>query len=296
MTQEALANLSNETLLKEIKATAQKLTSFEVSLLLYLNEVRRRKLYLEMGYYSLAAFAKKELSLTEDQCWKRSQAACIIRRWPEFLELLKDGKTEVSHLSLISGSLSEATKNTLLEFIPGKTKQEILSFLKRLNRDGSVQEVPSTTTLTLEVDDEFISLLNQAVTLKMKGKEKVKHEELLKEAMQIWLEKKDPARKNLCRSRAVEDKVEDKNENSHNKSEPNKLENKSCSGAGVEINNASKVTITAPAPEQASTRYISANIRREVFKRDQYRCTYVSVEGYRCEATLKLKATLRWAQ
>jgi len=43
------------------------------------------------------------------------------------------------------------------------------------------------------------------------------------------------------------------------------------------------------APAQPGSRYVPAEVRRQVWERDQGRCTFVSDDGRRCEATHRLQ-------
>jgi len=160
-----------------------------------LKEVRKRKMALEMGYSNLLEFCVGELGLTRDQALKRSQAAATVAKEPVFLDMLKKDETSVSSLSLIAPKLTEKTQEEIRAFVPCKTKREVEAFVSTLNRDGTREDRPQTIKVVLDVEPEVLEKLHRARKLLKKNKAHVSNEDILKEALDLLLDKKDPVRK-----------------------------------------------------------------------------------------------------
>src|SRR5262249_9485874 len=63
-----------------------------VEFLLYLAELDRRKLYLELGFSSTFAFLTDHLGLTRSSAFRRTTAARLVARFPVVAEYLDDGR------------------------------------------------------------------------------------------------------------------------------------------------------------------------------------------------------------
>ena len=94
MTHQSLTRLSDKRLL----ARLDKLTSVEhrvtVSVLLHLNEVDRRKLYLKLGFGSLFEYCTESLRYSSTTAGRRILSALLRRRYPKALTGLNDFMTE----------------------------------------------------------------------------------------------------------------------------------------------------------------------------------------------------------
>jgi 5-methylcytosine-specific restriction endonuclease McrA len=217
------------------------------------------------GYYSLGNYCEKYLGLSADAAWKRSQAVNLIEAHPDFFKLLKEGKTSVTHLSMISPKISTACKDTLISVLPGQSKRDLKDLLYRVGPDGVIAPGAKRkpVLLSLECSEEMQADLKKAQFQMSKGKNKLlSKEEVIHLALKEWIRRHDPLEKADRAKKRQEKKAASKTQ-------------ANCAGA----NGKSSET------KQRKSRYIPASVRHEIFLRDGGRCTHVGADGRRCEAT-----------
>jgi hypothetical protein len=92
-------NISDQELLKatHLAVAKERAALFEVAR--YLIEVEGRKLYA-LNYSSMFEFATRELKLSEGQAQRRIDCARLMRELPSIEGTLKDGKLNLSHISI----------------------------------------------------------------------------------------------------------------------------------------------------------------------------------------------------
>ena len=296
--------LNDQQLVQKIKfliSEEHKNISAQIALL---KEVRQRKLALAMGYPNLLEFCVSELGLTRDQSWKRSQAAGAVAKEPELLNLLKSGKTSVSTLALISPKLTEKTADEIKKFIPERSKREVEAFVSNLNRDGTRAPKPETVKVILEVDLATLTKLDQARRLLKQNRTSVSREDVLAAALEVLLDKKDPARKALRaeRRQLKKNEVQTAMGQRQVKVETTKQEVQTATGqqqqVKVEIEKLEVQTASEQQQQQEKEehkkmrvlkRYIPAKIRHSVLARTDRRCQFVSREGRHCQETRVLQ-------
>ena len=201
--------LNNQELMEKLTFLVSEEKKNIAAQIVLLKEVRKRKMALEMGYTNLLEFCVGELGLTRDQALKRSQAAATVEKEPVFLDMLKKGEISVSSLSLIAPKLTEKTQEEIRAFVPGKTKREVEAFVSTLNRDGTREDRPQTIKVVLDLEPEVLEKLHRARKLLKKNKAHVSNEDILTEALELLLDKKDPVRK---AERAVKRKTHQKSD------------------------------------------------------------------------------------
>ena len=88
---------------------------------------------------SIEAFAV-HIGLTPSKFFKRLAAGRIMERFSELREMFERKETQISHIAMIAGRITEANSRVLIEGIRGKTKREIEAFLPSVGCDGGVSE------------------------------------------------------------------------------------------------------------------------------------------------------------
>lgn len=252
--------LNNKSLIEKLIFLVSEEKKNVAAQIVLLKEVRKRKMALEMGYPNLVEFCVGELGLTRDQAWKRSQVAGVIEREPVFLEQLRKGQTSVSSLAVMAPKLSERTSEALREFVPGKSKREVEAFVSNLNRDGSRSDKKRTVRIVLDLEPEVLEKLERARKILKANRSELSYEEILAEAVDLLLDKKDPERK----AERAELRVKKRGE-------------KIATAPGQEIRTAER-----------RVRYVPASVRHSVFKEGKGRCTFKSPDGRQCSETAGL--------
>jgi hypothetical protein len=92
----SVAHLSNEVLLRNVSVLMAQDRANLATLLVYLAEVDARRLYAPAGYDSMFAWCVAEHSMSEDEAYKRIQAARAIRRFPSIYEVVSDGRLHLT--------------------------------------------------------------------------------------------------------------------------------------------------------------------------------------------------------
>jgi hypothetical protein len=265
--------LNNKELISKLQSLVAEEKKNVAAQIVILKEVRQRKLALEMGYPNLLEFCAVELGLTRDQAWKRSQAAGVVEREPVFLDLLKKGETSVSTLAVMAPKLSDKTSVSLREFVPGKSKREVEAFVSNLNRDGSRSEGKQTVRISMDLEPEVVAKLERARKILKANRSELSYEDILSEALELLLDKKDPERK-AARANARRQKTA-----------PVQVKLKGVQGSKIEQR--ATHSISGPAVNKR-TRYIPAAVRHQVYKKADGRCCYTSPGGLRCAETAGL--------
>ena len=94
-------------------------------LLLYLGEVDARKLYREQACASMFAYCVEELHMSESEAYLRIQAARLGRQYPLLVQLLAQGKLNLTAIKLLGPQLTADNHVQLLARASGKGKREI---------------------------------------------------------------------------------------------------------------------------------------------------------------------------
>ena len=126
----SLNNLTDQSLLNNVKDLKQFENKTIADLVLYLSEVDARKLYRDIGFSSLFSYCTTliddgGLGYSEGSAYRRIQAARSLKDNPEIYELLRDGKLSLCAVAEISKVIKPENKTELLELSQGKPKAEV---------------------------------------------------------------------------------------------------------------------------------------------------------------------------
>ena len=91
----------------------------------YLEIVDREQWFLEEGYSSLYRFCTEELGLSKNCALKRIAACRLVRRFPELLGLVEEGKLHLSAIVMLSPHVTEDNHAELFALAQGKTEEKL---------------------------------------------------------------------------------------------------------------------------------------------------------------------------
>lgn len=115
---------------KELVEGLEKLVSREREslnwIVLHLAEIDKRKLYAELGYSSLYAYATSALGYSESAACRRIKAARAILAVPEAYEHMEAGRLSVHMLDAVSEAICGKFGTEIVPLICGKSKDEAL--------------------------------------------------------------------------------------------------------------------------------------------------------------------------
>lgn len=225
-------HLQKDLLLEGLKRHLSGERYSQAMFLAHLAEVDERKIYAELGYTSLFVYCTEELKLSEGSTCRRIQAARTSRSYPILFEYLEDGKIHLEAISLISPLLTQENHQNLIKKACHKTKREVEYLIASLTPKPDLPEVirklpskqeeaPASTFAgeCCEIEDiqvqpprpEILKPLSQErYKIQLTGSERFKNklerakeilrhqfpegrlEDILEEALDLLLEKKDP--------------------------------------------------------------------------------------------------------
>src|SRR4051812_28713743 len=121
------------TIEQQLKALLGQERDSLVEFLVLLGEFDASRMYLECGYASLWDFVRRGLGQSEAMTHYRVIAARALRRFPQALELLRDGRLCMTTLASLSSVLTDENCDAVLDEATGKTKNEILRLKARFD-------------------------------------------------------------------------------------------------------------------------------------------------------------------
>jgi len=146
------SHLSDTELLTETPRLARCERGATAILIAHLAEVEARKLYLAAGFDSMFAYCIEVLRLSEHEAFSRIEAARAARRIPRLLDMLSEGSLNLTTLRLLAPRLTEQNREELLAEAGGKRKSQVQELLARHaprpDVGESIRKLPAPRTAT----------------------------------------------------------------------------------------------------------------------------------------------------
>jgi 5-methylcytosine-specific restriction endonuclease McrA len=257
--QTSIQHLSNEQLTAELARACRNERRSTISVLRLLAEVDRRRLYARLGYFSLYEYCTEELHYSENEAYLRIGVARAGRRFPVLLDMIERGELHLTGASRCAPQLTEENHRELLAAVVHKSKREIEEILAcwfpqpdiedsidpASDRRQSVDPLAEGRyAVSFTATDRCCELLERAKQLSSHRRPRPGFGELIEEALEAYVTKLEKQKF----------KTTDR---------PREQE---------------------PAVESEDPRYVPARVKREVYQRDEGRCTFVGSDGRRCRA------------
>jgi hypothetical protein len=141
--------LSDEALTAELARLVGCERGTTAAVIAHLAEFAARGLHLAAGYPSLFAYCTEALRLSEHEAYNRMEAARLAVRFPEILDLVKDGALNLTAVRLLAPHLTEGNKERLLPEASYKSKREveevIVRYAPRQDVTASVRKLSTGT-------------------------------------------------------------------------------------------------------------------------------------------------------
>ncbi len=240
---------SDHELLANVRTLLGSHREITANLVLCLAEIEERRLHLLAGFPSMFEYCTRHLGMSEGEAFRRILAARLGRRFPAAYGLLASGAVHLSALELLREHLTEENHEELLGAASHKNKREIEMMLAaRFPRPDAPSRIRAARVEPLSLERFRIEL---TVT-----REVVDKLELCRDLLRHSNPSGDIA---VIIERALDLLVAD-------------LQAKRLAHA------------KRPGADRTGVHEISRATRRQVFRRDGLRCTYVSPDGHRCDA------------
>jgi 5-methylcytosine-specific restriction endonuclease McrA len=91
----------------------------------FINDLQRRKSFLEMGYSSVFDYCVRKLGYSRSGAGRRIQAARCAHRYPEIFAILRTGELKVGVAALIEPILTDDNKDEILRRIRGANHRDV---------------------------------------------------------------------------------------------------------------------------------------------------------------------------
>jgi len=253
-----------------------------------LSVMHNERSFVTAGYPSLFVFCVQALGYSEGAAWRRSAAAKALSVSPELYQQLRDGQITLYAAAELSKVVTAKNSKEIINLASGCSKQEVKELVadfsaprtkakqtERVRVNRVIQDISppleltspekckaqkKSYTVTLELDEAEMELINQAQVVLSTAKVK---DTLLKSASRV------------VQHRQRLERVREKR--------ANKTEKKPCASP------VRKLQLSSPDRTKRPSRYIPADVRHAVERRDGGRCSYVSPDGTRCCETRNLE-------
>ena len=117
--------LSNAELTQHLCSLVTKEQMIKLESVLSLIEVKKRKLYAELGFSSLFTFCVEYLGLTEGATHRRVTAAKVLERFPQIVPVVARREVSITALSKVEKILNDEHVDEILTHIKGKSIREV---------------------------------------------------------------------------------------------------------------------------------------------------------------------------
>jgi hypothetical protein len=277
----SLTHVSDAVLLGDLAALVARDRLTTAELLSHIAEVDARRLYVPAGYSSMHAYCVEELRLSEDASFRRIRAARAARSFPVLFEALAEGKLHLAAVSLLATHLTGENVEELIEAAAHRRKSEIEEYLAR--RFGPV-DAPTVLRPVGADPGQLVPgrVEGDVPPLEMRTSQDCRDRELVpgrvedeRYLLQVTLTKS--TREKLRYAQALL---------SHSLpgGDIAQVLDRALGALILQLEKRKFGSTVRPRPARPSARkrHIAAEVRREVWVRDQGRCTFVSTAGRRC--------------
>jgi hypothetical protein len=230
--------------------------SATAALIEHLSEIEARGVHLARGFASLYAYCRGHLGLPEHASYNRMEAARAARRFPVIVPMLADGRLSLTTVRVLAPHLDGENHLALLGNAIGKSKDEVKELVARWFPKANVKTSIRRAAIDPLSEDSYavkLTARRRTVERLRRAQELLSHavpdgdvDEILYRALGALIEQEGRKRPGaLPRTKAPR---------------------------------APRVT---PDGDRA-TRYVPADVEREVRERDGNACAFVGRDGRRC--------------
>src|SRR5215510_3219665 len=270
----ALKQQPNDALVRRVHELLAQDRETTAELIAHLAEIDERQLYLPAAYPSMHEYCVDEFGMTDDEAYKRIRVARAAQQFPGILEALAEGRLHMTAVLLLAPHLEEGTGAELLEAAEHKTKSEIAELLaERFPRAAVPAQV---TELAPERVHDELALAPGAEPTRLAPERVVARPAVTPLAPQMYALQ-------VTIGGATRGKLEYAKALLGHQLPSGDLARVLDHALDALVERLEKrkfgVTARARATHKRTTpgsRHIAMHVRREVFERDEGRCTYVS--------------------
>ena len=265
--------------LRELVAAENSVVADIIECLVQFDE---RRGYLDLGYQTLHLMCLDRFGFSPDVAWKRIAVARAASRWPVLIDVLRAGKLNVLTVVMIAPHLDDFPD--LIEAAQGKPLREVEAMIaarkpdRRWPKDSlRVQPVgPDAFKLEVVLTREQLEKLELAQGLSRHTNPDGKVAQLIEDALDALvatLKKRKFAISD--RSRRPVD---------HEARRDTASVRETVRRAANDAENDEVDASVRETVRRAANDAVTAEVMRAVYRRDEGRCSYVGLDGRRCDA------------
>jgi len=121
----SLRSLSNQKILSQTRELVHRERTLTLEVLLHLNEIERRRLYLGLGHPSMFEYCIATLGYSSSAAGRRIRTARCVVRFPAVYALLESNDINLSTVCQVAGILTAENADAVLASIRGKSQREV---------------------------------------------------------------------------------------------------------------------------------------------------------------------------
>ena len=281
-----MKHLSDQALLIKMDNLVQQERELVTAVLQHLCEIQRRRLFCDLGFPSLFAYAVEKLGYSHDQAYRRISASRLLKQFPELEEKLESGAMTLTNVSLAASffkreSMTVDKKRAFLETLENKSSREAE---KIIVATSPKPHTPDRVTAVSSENVEFRFIgpahlqkkLDQLKGLLAHSHPNISLGELVEKLAYLGLKEWDPGKPTKReRKQSVKTpspkayKTSQSPESNKTEPSPNQFKEESL-GAPINVENSKKNPAAPAAPDP--DRAIPKQLQREIWKRDQGKC------------------------
>ena len=301
----SLSQLSDHALEHEFGVLVARDRTTTAALLRCLAEIDRRKLYRPAAYSSLFAYCVGKFRMSEDVAYKRIRAARAARRFPAILRGIAEGELHLSGVVLLAPHLTVENVQGLLEAAVHKSFKEIEQLVaERFPRPDVptfVRALPLPAMPASPVP--VVAALEMPPVAELAARPVVGPVQSSRQApppvpVPVDRSRVQPlAPRRYALQLTMDQEMHDllrqaQDLMGHHGADPAQVLRRALKELVAKLEREKFAASDRPRQNGATHgkgRHVPAQVKREVWKRDGGRCTFVSDQGKRCEARSSLE-------
>ena len=289
----SLRNLDKEHLLRDFSALVEKDRRDTATLLAYIAEIDRRKLYLEHACPSMFAFCTTRFHMSEAVAARRIRAGRATCRFPCILGMVARGELHLSGIHQLAGHLTDENHGKVLKRAKHRSMREIERLIAEISPKPdvptSIRALPIRKTenhLPIETAPASAPSAQPSRAFPTSTKPTSRVVPLSPRRFKLQVTIGEETRDKLDELRALlSHQIPD--------GDPAEILDRALDALLAETKKKKAALTDSPRRTQknsrSKTRAIPAQTRRQVFNRDEGQCAFVDSEGRRCSSTWQVE-------
>lgn len=281
---ESLAHVPSSALTERLYQIGKEERGLLVEFLVYLAELDRRQLYLELGFSSCFAFLTDCLRYTRSAAFRRSTAARLLARFPVVADYLADGRLCLTTLVELRDVLVEERLAEILDRAAGRTEEQVKELVAALRPRPApldlLRRLPEPRQTVTPAPPQPVDSSGPGESTAPRPAPRI---EPVSEELRVL--RMTVGREFVADLQAVRAALSHVVPDGNLEKVIHECVRRTLRAQLARRRGSDKPRKTAARPPKG--RKIPVAVRREVWKRDEGKCAFVGSDGHRCGSTDK---------